>query len=65
MRALDKIGGYDKLVLAHFGGNRLYSKTYKILAGEDVYFDTAFALPFVSERRFRKMAEKHGYEKIL
>ena len=64
-RLLDKIGGYDKLVLAHFGGNRLYSKAYRILAGKDVYFDTAFTMPFVSESKFKKMAKKHGYDKIL
>ena len=65
MKLLDKIGGYDKLVLAHFGGLMLYSKVYRALAKEDVYFDTAYVLRFLSERKFKKMVDKHGDEKIL
>lgn len=65
MRLLDKIGGYDKLVLAHFGGNRLFTEVYEILAGEDVYFDTACVLGELSEKNFSQMIEKHGEEKIL
>ena len=65
MNLLDKIGGYDKLVLAHLGGNRLFSEVYEILAGEKVYFDTACILGDVSEEDFKKMLEKHGEEKIL
>lgn len=65
MKLLDKIGGYDKLVLAHMGGNQFFSEVYKTIAGEDVYFDTAYVLQFFSEYDFKKMAEKHGEEKIL
>ena len=65
MRVLDKIGGYDRLVLAHMGANQLFSEVYDILAGEDIYFDTAYVLQFFSEYDFKKMAEKHGYGKIL
>ena len=65
MNLLDKIGGYDRLVLAHFGGNRLFSDVYEILAGECVYFDTACVLGELSEKDFHKMLEKHGENKIL
>ena len=62
---LDKIGGYDKLVLAHMGGNQLFNKVYRHLAGKDVYFDTAYVLQFFTARKFKKMVKKHGSEKIL
>ena len=65
MNLLDKIGGYSKLVLAHMGGNQLFPEVYSTLAGEDVYFDTAYTLQFFSEKDFKKMAEKHGIERIL
>ena len=62
---LDKIGGYDKLVLAHLGGNKLFSEVYEILAGEKIYFDTACVLGDISECIFSKILEKHGEERIL
>ena len=65
MRLLDKIGGYDKLVLAHMGGNRLFSKVERILAGENIYFDTACVLGYIPEVSFERILEKHGAKKIL
>ena len=65
MNLLDKIGGYDKLVLAHMGGNQLFSEVYDVLAGEDVYFDTAYVLQYFRGRKFKKMLKKHGTDKIL
>ena len=62
---LEKIGGYDKLVLAHLGGNELYSSVYDTLAGSDVYFDTSYVLPFLSQKEFEKMVSRHGEKKIL
>ena len=62
---LDKVGGYDKLVLAHLGGNRIYSEVYDLLAGLPVYFDTAYALPLVTNKQFASLVEKHGEDKIL
>ena len=62
---LDKLGGYDKLVLAHLGGNELYQEVYDLLAGESVYFDTSYVLPFLTRAQFEKMAERHGVDKIL
>ena len=65
LRALDALGGYDKLVLAHLGGNELYDSVYNELAGENVYFDTSYVLPFLTREQFEKMVEKHGENKIL
>ena len=65
LRLLDKVGGYDKLVLAHIGGNELDAEVYSVLAGLDVYFDTAYSLRSVSEENFKRILEKHGEDKIL
>ena len=65
LRLLDRIGGYDKLVLAHLGGINLYDEVYESLAGEDVYFDTAYVLRFTPRDEFKKIVEKHGEDRIL
>ena len=65
LNLLDKIGGYDKLVLAHLGGNELFNDVYETLAGENVYFDTAYVLPFLTKNQFEKMVIRHGEGKIL
>ena len=62
---LDKVGGYDKLVLAHYGGNELFGEVYEVLAGEDVYFDTAYILGSIKTDEFMRILEKHGEDKIL
>ena len=64
-RALDAIGGYGKLVLAHMGANELFTEFYEILAGEDIYIDTSYVLPFIGKDMFYKIAGKHGDDKIL
>ena len=65
LKLLDKIGGYDKIVLAHIGGNEMYGEVYSELCGLDIYFDTAYSLNSVGEVTFKKILEKHGDEKIL
>lgn len=62
---LDKLGGYEKLVLAHNGGNELGCEVLKSLAGEDVYFDTGYNLSAVGRDLFVKILEKHSSKKIL
>ena len=64
-RVLDKLGGYDKLVLAHMGANQLFSEMYETLAGKEVYFDTANVLPLFSESEFKRVVAKHGSDRIL
>lgn len=65
LNALDKIGGYEKLVLAHLGGNELFDEAFNLLAGESVYLDTSYVLPFLTKEQFEKMVDKHGENKIL
>ena len=65
MRLLDRLGGYSKLVLAHLGGNEMFSEVYDTLAGEDVYFDTAYILHVATREELLKIIERHGAKRIL
>ncbi len=56
---------HSKFVLGHYGGHSQWQEVYDILAGEDVYFDTAFTLHDISEELFKKILERHGFDKIL
>jgi len=66
-RTLDVIRkvGHSKLVLAHYGGNRMEDQVLELLAGEDVYFDTAYLLRFLDKEKFFRILEKHGDDRIL
>ncbi len=63
-RVIDKVG-HSKFVLAHLGANEMADEVYDILAGEDVYFDTAYILRFIGREKFVKILEKHGEDRIL
>ena len=65
LRLLDKLGGYDRLVLAHLGGNMLFEDVYNELCGEDVYFDTGYILHEASREQFLKILAKHVEDKVL
>ena len=65
LRLLDKVGGYSKLVLAHLGGNELTRDVIDNLAGEDVYFDTAYNLGEPTRAEFFELVSKHGASKML
>lgn len=56
---------HSKFVLAHYGANELFDAAYELLAGEDVYFDTAYVLRFISEEKFKKILAKHGSDRVL
>lgn len=56
---------HSKLVLAHLGANEMSDDVIDILAGEDVYFDTAVVLKNTSEETFKKILDKHGADRIL
>lgn len=66
-RTLDAIRkvGHSKLVLAHYGGNRMEEQVFELLAGEDVYFDTAYLLRFIKKEDFLRILAKHGEDRIL
>lgn len=65
LRALDKIGGYDKLVLAHYGANFLFDEVLRSLAGLPIYFDTAYMLHNIDTELFLKILDRHGSERVL
>ncbi len=54
-----------KLILGHFGSNRMWEEVYEKLCGLNLYFDTAFTLNFIDESLFLAIVEKHGADKIL
>ncbi len=56
---------HSKLVLAHFGGNRLTEEVLEKLAGKDVYFDTSYCVHDVDPALFQRVLEKHGEDRIL
>ncbi len=66
-RTLDvmhKVGSF-KFVLAHYGANRMEDQVFDLLAGEDVYFDTAYLLRFLKKEDFIRILEKHGEDRVL
>lgn len=63
-RVIDAVG-HEKLVLAHYGANEMFEEVLEILAGEHVYFDTAFILSYISEADFKRILKKHGTDRIL
>ena len=65
LRLLDRLGGYDRLVLAHLGGNELHDEVLRTLAGENVYLDTAYSLHHLSHRQMHALVERHGADRIL
>ncbi len=62
----------DKLILAHMGGWKRWDKVEELLAGQKVYFDTAFSVDcmtgvkdMLTEEQFIRLVRKHGADKIL
>lgn len=56
---------HNKLVLAHYGANERFGEVLDTLCDEDVYFDTAYILRFISPELFGKILSRHGAERIL
>lgn len=54
-----------KLVLAHLGGWKEWDAVEELLAGEEVYMDTAFLENYISDEQLVRIIRKHGAEKIL
>lgn len=57
--------GAKKLVLAHFGGWKLWDEVEELLAGRDVYFDTAFIEGYMDRKQFERIVKAHGSDKVL
>lgn len=55
----------EKLVLAHLGGWKEWDAVEEMIAGENVYLDTAFLEDYISDEQLLRIIRKHGAEKIL
>ena len=55
----------EKLVLAHMGGWGLWDEVLEVLAGEQVYMDTAYSMGHISEEQFGALCRAHGTKRIL
>lgn len=55
----------EKLVLAHYGGWKMWDEVEQYLVGEDVYFDTAFTQGYMEEEQFLRILKNHGSDKIV
>lgn len=55
----------EKLVLAHLGGWKEWDAVEEMLAGENVYLDTAFLEDYIDDEQLLRIIKKHGSDKIL
>lgn len=65
MRKVIDIIKPKKLIVAHMGGWSQWEQVCEYLVGEDIYFDTAFCMDYISQEMFCKIWEKHDKDKIL
>ena len=63
-KVIDKVN-HEKFVLAHLGGSEMVGDVLKYLAGEKVYFDTAYVLKLLKKEDFLSVLDKHGDDRIL
>ncbi|MCI8623147.1 MAG: amidohydrolase [Provencibacterium sp.] len=54
-----------RLILAHMGGMNLWDDVEALLAGKDLYLDTAFVAGRIDPRQTARIISKHGAERIL
>ena len=64
LNLLDRVPN-AKLVLAHYGASEMFSEVYELLCGKNVYFDTAFIMPYIAKDTFLRILDRHGTDKIL
>ncbi len=55
----------ERMVLAHYGAFGLWEDVEQLIAGENVYLDTAYIFGFIDEDAFLRILEKHGADKVL
>lgn len=63
-KVLDKVKP-KKMVLAHFGGFGQWEAVEELLAGQDVWLDTAFIFHAITKEQFMRIYNKHDKTKIL
>ncbi len=64
LRLIERVP-YEKLVLAHMGGNKMHKEVLEKLCGCEVYLDTSYVLRAIGEEMFKDMLARHGAEKLL
>lgn len=63
-RVIDKVPQL-KVVAAHMGGVFSWDEAEEYLVGKNLYFDTSSSLFLLTPERFLKMANAHGFDKLL
>lgn len=53
------------LVLAHYGSFDMWEDVEELLAGRDVWLDTAFTAGYIRDEAFLNILNKHGADRIL
>jgi hypothetical protein len=53
------------LVLAHYGSFDMWEEVEELLAGKEVYLDTAFTAGYIKDEVFVNILKKHGADRIL
>lgn len=54
-----------RVVLAHLGGYRVWDQVAEVLAGRDVYLDTAYTLGHLADDRFVEIVRAHGAHRVM
>lgn len=55
----------EKMVLAHYGGWKMWDEAEAMLAGEPVYLDTSYSRGFIRDEQFMRILNKHGSSRIV
>ena len=63
-KVIEKVG-HSKFVLAHMGAAEMVDEFLELVAGLDVYIDTAYVLKYLTKEEFTAILNKHGEDKIL
>ena len=63
-RVLDEVAP-EKLVLAHYGGFKMWEEAGELIAGKNVYLDTAYLFDFIEDDLFLQILKKHGADRVL
>jgi len=54
-----------KIIAAHLGGLAMYSEVEELLAGKNIFLDTAMSARFCPTEQFERIVNKHGSEHVL
>lgn len=66
-RLLDAVEDTEDMVLiaAHLGGYARYDAVERHLVGRNIWFDTALVAGNAPPEQFRRIIERHGYQRVL